>query len=136
MAPDPVRRRDDLDPAGAQRLSAWLRDYRPLNGVPDELFDPTGRPREHWLNFLGHFAEYPEGEFRSRFSMATRHIRDTCVSYRIYGEENERSLPLSPLPLILTSQDWSQIVAGVEQRARLMEAVLHEIGRASCRERV
>ncbi len=130
MAVDPVRRRDgngDLDPAAAERLSGWLRNYRPLSGVPDELFDPSGRPRDHWLNFLGHFAEYPEGEFKSRFSLATRHIRDTGVSYRIYGEEKERTWPLSPLPLILTENDWSQIVAGVGQRARLMEAVLQDI---------
>ena len=117
----------DLDAAAAQRLSGWLRDYRPLAGIPDELLDPTGRPRDHWLNFLGHFAEYPDQEFRSRFSLATRHIRDTGVSYRIYGEETERTWPLSPLPLILTEADWSQIVAGVEQRANLMEAILRDI---------
>ena len=117
----------DLDAAAAQRLSGWLRDYRPLAGIPDELLDATGRPRDHWLNFLGHFAEYPDQEFRSRFSLATRHIRDTGVSYRIYGEETERTWPLSPLPLILTEADWSQIVEGVEQRANLMEAILRDI---------
>ena len=66
--------------------------------MPDELFDATGRPRDYWLSFLGDFAEYPEGELKSRFSLATRHIRDTGVSYRVYGEENERSWPLNPLP--------------------------------------
>ena len=44
-----------------------------------------------WLSFLGDFAEYPEGESRSRFDLATRHIRDTGVSYRVYGEETEQS---------------------------------------------
>ncbi len=117
----------DLDAAAAQRLSGWLRDYRPLAGIPDELLDATGRPRDHWLSFLGHFAEYPEQEFKSRFSLATRHIRDTGVSYRIYGEETERTWPLSPLPLILTEADWSQIVEGVEQRANLMDAILRDI---------
>ena len=130
MAPDPssaLRRREDLDPAGAQRLSGWLRGYRPLPGIPDELFDPTGRPRDHWLEFLGDLAEYPAGEIRSRFSLATRHIRDTGVSHRIYGEENERSWPLSPVPLIVGERDWAQITLGIEQRARLMEALLADI---------
>ena len=120
-------RRDDLPPAAADRLSAWLRGYRPFAGIPDELIDPMGRPREYWLNFLGAFAEYPEGEFKSRFNLSTRHIRDTGVSYRIYGEETELSWPLNPLPLILDEEEWRQIAEGVEQRARLMEAVLQDL---------
>ena len=100
--------------------------------MPDELFDAMGRPRDYWLSFLGEIAEYPDAEFRSRFSLATRHIRDTGVSYRVYGEENERSWPLNPLPLILGENEWAGIAAGVEQRARLMEALLRDLyGEAS-----
>ena len=121
-----ARRRQDLAQEAAGRLSRWLGGYKPLAGVPDELLDPTGRPRDYWLNFLGDFSEYPEDEFKSRFSVATRHIRDTGVSYRVYGEENERSWPLSPLPLILDQNEWTQIAAGVEQRANLIELLLQD----------
>jgi uncharacterized circularly permuted ATP-grasp superfamily protein/uncharacterized alpha-E superfamily protein len=127
-----TRREANLEPTAARRLSGWLRGYRPIQGIPDELFDPTGRPRGDWLSFLGDFAEYPEAEFRSRFDLATRHIRDTGVSYRIYGEENERSWPLSPLPLILSQREWREIAEGVEQRANLIEALLQDLyGEAS-----
>ena len=121
------RRETPLEETAAKRLSAWLRGYKPVPGIPDELFDPAGRPRSDWLTFLGDFAEYPEDEFKSRFSLATRHIRDTGVSYRIYGEERERSWPLNPLPLILGQGEWAHIAAGVEQRANLMEALLRDI---------
>jgi uncharacterized circularly permuted ATP-grasp superfamily protein/uncharacterized alpha-E superfamily protein len=121
-----ARRRQNLAADAAGRLSGWLQNYKTLPGVPDELFDRMGRPRDYWLSFLGDFAEYPEGEFKSRFSLATRHIRDTGVSYRIYGEENERSWPLSPLPLILGQGEWAQIAAGVEQRANLLEMLLKD----------
>ena len=120
------RRNDDLEPSAAQRLSGWLRGYGTLPGIPDELFDSMGHPRDHWLCFLGDFAEYPETESKSRFDLATRHIRDTGVSHRIYGEETERSWPLNPLPLILSQREWAQIAAGVEQRANLMEALLQD----------
>ncbi len=129
MPADPsfaARRQADLTPDSAQRLSGWLQNYRTLPGVPDELFDALGRPRDYWLDFLGDFSEYPENEFQSRFSLATRHIRDTGVSYRIYGEENERSWPLSPLPLLLGQNEWAQIAAGVEQRCNLIEALLQD----------
>jgi uncharacterized circularly permuted ATP-grasp superfamily protein/uncharacterized alpha-E superfamily protein len=122
-----VRRRQNLEPAGADRLSAWLRDYRPLTGIPDELFDAGRRPRDYWLHFLGDLAEYQAGEIRSRFALATRHIRDTGVSHRVYGEDAERSWPLSPVPLIISQGEWARIAQGVEQRAMLMEALLRDI---------
>lgn len=121
------RRRSNLRPEAAERLSGWLRGYQPLPGVPDELFDAARIPRQYWLNFLGDFAEYPNEEARSRFGLAMRHIRDTGVSYRVYGEETERAWPLGPTPLILEQQEWSQIAAGVEQRANLIEAMLQDI---------
>ncbi|HVY35416.1 MAG TPA: circularly permuted type 2 ATP-grasp protein [Caulobacteraceae bacterium] len=122
-----LRRGQNLNPQAAERLSGWLRHYQTFAGIPDELMDASGRPRDYWLNFLGDFAEYPESEFKSRFSLSTRHIRDTGVSYRIYGEENERIWPLNPLPLILDEEEWGQIAEGVEQRARLMEALLRDL---------
>ncbi|MET0271629.1 MAG: circularly permuted type 2 ATP-grasp protein [Phenylobacterium sp.] len=121
------RRGEDLAPSAAKRLSGWLRGYTPLPGIPDELFDAMGRPRADWLSFLGDFAEYPDAESKSRFDLATRHIRDTGVSYRVYGEETEQSWPLNPLPLILGQNEWRQIARGVEQRAKLMEALLQDI---------
>jgi len=121
------RRRSDLDPQGAARLSRWLRDYRPLSGVPDELFDRTGRPRPYWLEFLGDLAEYPEGEIPARFNLAMRHIRDSGVSHRVWGEEAERSWPLGQAPLIIGPEEWSALAAGVAQRARLMEALLADL---------
>jgi uncharacterized circularly permuted ATP-grasp superfamily protein/uncharacterized alpha-E superfamily protein len=117
----------DLDVPAARRLSDWLRSYRPLHGTPDELLDVMGRPRQHWLSFLGEFAEYTNLEARSRFELATRRIRDTGVTYRVYGEDRERPWPLSPLPLILDKKEWARIAEGVEQRANLMEAVLQDI---------
>ena len=130
MAPDaaaPATGPGDLTPTAAKRLSGWLRGYRPLQGIPDELFNATGGPRDYWLRFLGELAEYPEQEFKSRFNLAARHIRETGVSFRIYGEEHERSWPLNPLPLILGESEWAEIAAGVEQRANLMEALLGDV---------
>jgi uncharacterized circularly permuted ATP-grasp superfamily protein/uncharacterized alpha-E superfamily protein len=123
------RRRSGRQPdaAAAERLAGWLRDYRSFEGIPDELLDRTGNVRDYWLDFLGDVADYGDEEFVNRFSLATRHIRDTGVSYRVYGEDAERSWPLNPLPLILPESEWQHIAAGVEQRANLMEALLQDI---------
>jgi uncharacterized circularly permuted ATP-grasp superfamily protein/uncharacterized alpha-E superfamily protein len=113
--------------ASRARLDGWLSGYRPLPGIPDELVQPDGTTPDAWRRFLGALAEFPEGEFENRFALATRHIRDAGVSHRIYGDDNERTWPLSPLPLILGEQEWAGIAEGVAQRATLLEAVLNDL---------
>jgi uncharacterized circularly permuted ATP-grasp superfamily protein/uncharacterized alpha-E superfamily protein len=116
-----------LTEAASTRLQAWLKDYQPLGDAPDELARPDGSTPKAWLRFLGAVAEFPQGEFAQRFALATRHIRDAGVSHRIYGEDNERIWPLSPMPLILAEKEWAEIAAGVAQRASLIEAVLNDL---------
>jgi uncharacterized circularly permuted ATP-grasp superfamily protein/uncharacterized alpha-E superfamily protein len=121
------RVREPLNAEGAARLSAWLRAYKPLPGIPDELVGVDGRPGLNWLSFLGELAEFSDGELEDRFALATRHIRDTGVTYRIYGDDNESAWPLNPLPLILGEGEWRHIAEGVAQRAGLVEAILRDL---------
>ncbi|WP_337186399.1 circularly permuted type 2 ATP-grasp protein [Phenylobacterium sp.] len=121
------RRKPAAEPGATRRLREWLRAYEPIPGVPDELFDARGRPRDHWLDFLGHFAAFPAGDPGARFALPARHLRDAGVAYRPGADEAERTWPIDPLPLILTQAEWDEISAGVAQRARLMEALLRDI---------
>lgn len=122
-----ARRKSGAEPGAAARLREWLKGYEPLPGTPDELFDTKGRPRDHWLDFLGHFAAFPAGDPGNRFGLSARHLRDSGASYRAGSEAAERNWPLNPLPLILAQSEWNEISAGVAQRARLMEALLQDI---------
>ena len=109
------------------RLQGWLGAYRPLEGIPDELIGSDGRTPDHWLKFLTALGGFGAQDFADRVNLATRRIRDAGVSHRIYGEDNERIWPLSPLPLILGEAEWAHIAQGVAQRADLMEAVLRDL---------
>jgi uncharacterized circularly permuted ATP-grasp superfamily protein/uncharacterized alpha-E superfamily protein len=113
--------------AASGRVAAWLEGYRALPDAPDELARPDGRIPAHWLRFLNALAEFPAGEFEDRFALATRHIREAGVTHRIYGDDNERTWPLGPLPLLLGEQEWAEIAAGVEQRAGLLETLLADL---------
>ncbi len=117
----------DKEPTAAERLAALIADYKPLPGIPDEFIGPDGRPRDYWLRYLNLLTDLGADDVGRRFATADRHIRDLGVSYRSYGETRERAWPLSHLPLLIESSQWSEIAEGVKQRAELMERIVADI---------
>ncbi len=119
-----------LDPAAAPqegRFDSWTRGYAPLDGIPDEFIGADGAPRPHWTRFFSAMARLEPSEIDRRFGAADRHIRDMGISYRVYGETNDRTWPLSHLPLLIDEGEWREVAEGVIQRARLMEEVLSDV---------
>ena len=122
-APD----QENADRDAARRMAELAAGYKPLPGIPDEFIGADGRPRAHWLRFLAALTELSADDIGKRFATADRHIRDTGVSYRAYGDKSERAWPLSHLPLLIEADEWREIAQGIEQRARLMELLLADI---------
>ncbi len=110
-----------------KRIADWTDGYAPLSGIPDEYIGADGAPRPHWTRFLDTLALQEPDEINRRFGAADRHIHDMGISYRVYGETNERTWPLSHLPLLIADNEWKQIAAGVAQRAALLEHVLSDV---------
>ena len=50
------------------------------------MSDADGAPRGHWTRLLALLGDLAPDEIEHRFAAADRHIRDTGVSYRVYGE--------------------------------------------------
>jgi uncharacterized circularly permuted ATP-grasp superfamily protein/uncharacterized alpha-E superfamily protein len=115
-----------------KRLASWTAGYTCLPGVYDEFLGEDGKPRPLWLHFLHALAELDAAEISRRFASADRHIRDMGISYRVYGETGERSWPLSHLPLLIGESEWRDVAAGIEQRARLLEALLGDLYGEAC----
>ena len=113
--------------ATSRALHEWTAGYEPLPGVRDELMDESRRLNPAWRRFLESFSESVPQEVARSFASADRRIRDMGISYRVHGEANERAWPLERLPLIIGQDEWREIAAGVEQRARLMEAILADV---------
>ncbi len=110
-----------------QRLAALAADYRPLPGIPDEFIGTDGRPRPHWVRFLDSLTDLGGEDIGRRFANADKHIRDSGVSYRVYGDTSERAWPLSHVPLLIEPREWQEIAHGVAQRAQLLEMVVADI---------
>ncbi|MBK6715764.1 MAG: circularly permuted type 2 ATP-grasp protein [Burkholderiales bacterium] len=79
------------------------------------FFEATGR--DGWLD-LG-----------ARQVRVQRRVREDGATYNVYadGREAVRPWPLEMLPLLIGAQEWQRIEAGVQQRARLMDATLADV---------
>lgn len=113
--------------AAADRLARWASGYRPRPGVPDEFMGADGRPRGAWPRFFARLGTLSEADVAARFASAERHIRDTGISYRIYGDLRDHAWPLGSLPMAIESAEWRALSAGIVQRAGLMEAILADL---------
>ncbi|MFE1601424.1 circularly permuted type 2 ATP-grasp protein [Methylobacterium sp. ID0610] len=127
MSAVPLAASEGVGAARAERRARWSAGYRPLPGVPDELLRADGTTARAWDVFLDRLSGLPEDEIDARLASAERHIHNTGVAYRVYGEAAERDWPLGVLPLIVDGDEWEEISAGIVQRASLLETVLADL---------
>jgi uncharacterized circularly permuted ATP-grasp superfamily protein/uncharacterized alpha-E superfamily protein len=97
-------------------------------GAWDELRDASGRLREPWQRFAQLMAADARELDRRSASVADQ-VRADGITHNVYGVEgaSARAWPLELLPQLVAPEDWRHIERGVAQRARLYEAMLHDI---------
>ncbi len=98
-------------------------------GRYDEMFDGTGAVRPHWQRLAASFAAMAPDEYQHRIDSATRMVRENGVTYNVYDEASGlgRLWQLDIAPFIISADDWAAIEAAVAQRARLANAILHDV---------
>jgi uncharacterized circularly permuted ATP-grasp superfamily protein/uncharacterized alpha-E superfamily protein len=106
-----------------------LSSYRPIDGVYDEMVDPSGTPRPAWRKFMASLDRLGAEELQARFARADQYLRDAGVYYRVYERDgaHEREWPLAHVPLLVDEAEWASISAGLIERAELFEAVCADI---------
>ena len=124
--PVPARSPSASAPAEA-KVAAWTAGYAPLPGIPDEFVGADGARNPHWTRLLTQLASAPAEVVAERFAAADRRIRTRGMSYRVQGETTERVWPLGRLPLLIPKSEWSEIEAGLIERAELIERVLADV---------
>ena len=115
--------------AGRSMFSAFLDHYRPKTGVADELFGPDGDIRAVWRPLISNLARMSAEELTQRISRADLYLRDSGVFYRQYDQDDtgERDWPLSHIPVLIAEEEWNDIIAGLRERADLLETVVADI---------
>ena len=100
--------------------------YRPLADIYDEALLPTGAVRDHWESTLTSLNGLGSDNLAARESKAQRILRDDGATYKSYTDR-ERTWNLDTVPLIIDSDKWALIEAGISQRSELFNRLFNDI---------
>ena len=111
-------------PAQGGRLT-----YAAHPGAHDLLRTPEGRTREGWDLLEGYLADMADGDLATRQDRAQAHIRRNGVTYNEFADPRMAHRPwtVDPVPVVISPRTWGAIELGMEQRARLLDALLRDL---------
>ena len=106
-----------------------LLGYQPRADAFDEMVLPSGELRPHWRVFGSFLAQCSPQDIQSRLDTVQRLLRDHGVTYNIYDDALGTSRPweLDLIPFIVAADEARAIAEGLDQRARLLDAILADI---------
>lgn len=121
-----------MGPGNRKSVSAVLDmglDYKPQSGVYDMFKSASGEIRPHWRSVLAELSALDQEEYARRLASAKRMIRDNGVTYNVYDGAGGQARPwdLDLWPVVMTDGEWAAIDDGVQQRARLHNALIGDI---------
>lgn len=92
------------------------------------MYGEDGNVREHWNYLLDSLQSLGPEAIRDRHKKAQRILRDDGATYNDYSDAaSSKRWELDPIPLLLDSDEWSQIESALLQRADLLNLVLKDI---------
>lgn len=103
--------------------------YRAPETSYDEFRGADGGPRPHWSGLVDQLGSWQAAELAERWEQARRLIRDNGVTYAMQDEKSGEQRPwvLDPIPLVIDGADWATLEVGINQRARVFDALLADL---------
>lgn len=109
------------------RAGGWLDGY-PVEQATGDLFAGAAPDiAAKWHAVAAGLSAMAQGDLVALADTAARHIDDQGLTFRIAGDEAERSWPITPLPLIIGAAEWAEVERGLTQRANLFEQLAADI---------
>jgi len=91
------------------------------------MVDGAGGFRPHWRWLLGALAALGREEMAARATLMDRFFADEEESGLVAGAAPQNSWRCDPIPLVLAAGEFDALVAGLAQRASLLELVLRDV---------
>jgi uncharacterized circularly permuted ATP-grasp superfamily protein/uncharacterized alpha-E superfamily protein len=103
--------------------------YAPRPPAYDEAFTAEGEPRPHHEELWLGLEKLGPSEISKRWEQGRRLIRENGVTYNVYGDPRgvDRPWVLDPIPLVLGAKEWAELARGLDQRARVLNALLADL---------
>ncbi len=97
-----------------------------LGGL-DEMLDAQGAVRTAWTELATQLDWAGPNGLIARGADTRRLLADDGVSHRPPGGEGEQPWALDPLPVLLDAARWTELAAGLAQRAELLDRLLADL---------
>lgn len=117
-------------PAKLEPNEDHLAAYRLASAVGyDEAIDQGGNVRPHWQALLSAFFPLGSEKLASRAERLLRRVRETGIDFDIFAHPTEpaQNWRLDLAPVLISPSEWRKLEQALSQRARLMDAILHDI---------
>ena len=95
----------------------------------NEMADEDGTPRQAYAVLDAWLKEQPKSDLIRLSREAETIFRRHGITFAVYGtsEETERLIPFDIIPRILSAREWRRLSAGIDQRVRALNALIHDL---------
>lgn len=119
----------DLQYADLAPPPDWLAAYRPAPLHYDEMVAADGRLRPHWMWMIEQLRRLGSERLGAAGDELRRLLAENGITYNVFGDPraSQRPWDVDPVPLVMDGAEWERIQHGLNQRARLLNALLADI---------
>ncbi len=98
-------------------------------GIYDEMYAAENKVLPHWERFMAALDSMGRDKLELRRREAQRLLRENGVTYNVYGDSQNLTRPwrLDPIPMLVSSDEWSVIETGLKQRAELLDLIFKDL---------
>lgn len=102
--------------------------YPRYDGHFDEAYNEQRQVRPHWKYLVDSINSLGPEVLHERQRKAQRILRDDGATYNLTTEPLASNLwGLDPIPMVISSEEWSRIETGLIERSELMDLLLKDI---------
>jgi len=98
-------------------------------GHYDELRDAKGALRPNWQTFFSYLGRAGLHDLPANSETISRLIQQNGITYNVYADEQDQVRPwsLNTLPSLIGPAEWRNIATSLQQRAKLLNAILQDV---------
>lgn len=95
----------------------------------NEMLEADNVPRESYQQLDTWLKEQPKADLARLSREAETIFRRHGITFAVYGTdaETERLIPFDIIPRIISAREWRRLSAGINQRVRALNALIHDL---------